>query len=197
LDLVISERKPDGQCAILEEKLKASQDRVKEVVAKRQERKQEPENGKAKVEGKPHETASKSVQNQTENASGDVIGYMPLRGDFNVEYDNDAELILADMEFFDDDKKSETDLKYEVLKLYNSKLDERIRRKKFIIDNSLVDIKKILQQEMKRSKEEREVYALLRPFQRFCTGDEYQRLAQGYIQERTLRQRLEELKKFK
>lgn len=122
---------------------------------------------------------------------------MPLRGDFNVEYDNDAELILADMEFFDDEKKSETDLKYEVLKLYNSKLDERIRRKKFIIDKGLVDIRNILQQELKKTKEEREVYALLRPFQRFCSGDEYTRFAEGLIQERNLRFRLEELKRFK
>ena len=25
---------------------------------------------------------------------------MPLRGDFDVEYDNDAELLLAEMEFY-------------------------------------------------------------------------------------------------
>ena len=28
---------------------------------------------------------------------------MPKRGDFEVEYDNDAELLLAEMEFNDDD----------------------------------------------------------------------------------------------
>ena len=28
-----------------------------------------------------------------------VAGYLPLRGDFDVEHDNDAEAILADMEF--------------------------------------------------------------------------------------------------
>lgn len=28
-----------------------------------------------------------------------VLGYMPLRGDFDVEFDNDAELMLADIEF--------------------------------------------------------------------------------------------------
>ena len=27
------------------------------------------------------------------------MGYMPLRGDFDVEYDNDDELLLAEMEF--------------------------------------------------------------------------------------------------
>jgi len=29
----------------------------------------------------------------------DVLGYMPLRGDFDVEFDNEAELFLAEMEF--------------------------------------------------------------------------------------------------
>ena len=30
---------------------------------------------------------------------------MPKRGDFDIEYDNDAELLLAEMEFNDDDKE--------------------------------------------------------------------------------------------
>lgn len=38
---------------------------------------------------------------------GHVIGYMPKRGDFDTEYDNDAELILADMEFKADDTEIE------------------------------------------------------------------------------------------
>lgn len=32
------------------------------------------------------------------NAS-EIVGYMPLRGDFEYEYDNEAELFLAEMEF--------------------------------------------------------------------------------------------------
>jgi len=33
----------------------------------------------------------------------EVVGYMPKRGDFDQEYDMDAELLLADMEFFEED----------------------------------------------------------------------------------------------
>lgn len=36
-----------------------------------------------------------------------MVGYMPDREDFNIEYDNDAELLLEEMEFREDDKKSE------------------------------------------------------------------------------------------
>ena len=122
---------------------------------------------------------------------------MPLRGDFNVEYDNDAELLLAEMEFFDDDKKSEVDLKYEILNLYNLKLDERIRRKRFVIENGLLDLKKQQQQERKRPKDERDIYAQMKPFLRFCEGDEFTQLVEGLIEERALRQRLEELKMFR
>jgi len=32
---------------------------------------------------------------------------MPLRGEFDVEYDNEAELLLAEMEFLEEDKKNE------------------------------------------------------------------------------------------
>jgi transcriptional adapter 2-alpha len=35
-----------------------------------------------------------------------VVGYMPKRGDFDQEYDMDADLLLADMEFLDDDTES-------------------------------------------------------------------------------------------
>ena len=122
---------------------------------------------------------------------------MPLRGDFNIEYDNDAELLLADMEFYDDDKKSEQELKYEILKLYNAKLDERIRRKKFVVEKGLLDTKKQQQLERKRPKEEREIYTQMKPFMRFCEGDEFRQLVDGLIEERSLRQRLEELKLFR
>ena len=67
-----------------------------------------------------------------------VSGYMPLRGDFDVEHDNDAELILADMEFSPEDHESERELKLKIIEIYNSKLDERERRKKFVLERGLL-----------------------------------------------------------
>jgi transcriptional adapter 2-alpha len=67
---------------------------------------------------------------------------MPKRGDFEHEYDMDADLLLADMEFFDDDDESDVKLKYNVIELYNARLDERIRRKKFVIERGILDIKR-------------------------------------------------------
>ena len=68
---------------------------------------------------------------------------MPKRGDFEQEYDMDADLLLADMEFFDDDTEQDTQLKNDVIELYNARLDERIKRKKFVIERGLLDFKKI------------------------------------------------------
>jgi len=48
---------------------------------------------------------------------------------FDIEYDNDAELLLAEMEFNDDDKDYEIEMKMKVLDIYNLRLEERIKRK--------------------------------------------------------------------
>ncbi len=72
----------------------------------------------------------------------ELPGYLPLREDFDVEFDNDAEEILADLEFTDDDHPAERELKHEIIRIFNLKLDERNLRKRFAIDRGLVDIKK-------------------------------------------------------
>lgn len=28
---------------------------------------------------------------------GEILGYMPLRGDFDIEYENEAEILLSEM----------------------------------------------------------------------------------------------------
>lgn len=38
------------------------------------------------------------------------------------------------MEFNDEDKEIEIKMKYKILDIYNSRLDERIKRKNFVID---------------------------------------------------------------
>lgn len=66
---------------------------------------------------------------------------MPKRRDFEVEYDNDAELLLAEMEFNDDDSEEEKQMKFRLIDIYNHKLDERIKRKEFVITRGLLDLK--------------------------------------------------------
>ena len=61
-------------------------------------------------------------QDQGHDAADDAAG-MPLRGDFDNEWHDEAELLLGDMEFLDEPQRG--DLKVEVLLDYNRTLDER------------------------------------------------------------------------
>lgn len=126
-----------------------------------------------------------------------MIGYLPKRGDFDQEYDMDAELLLADMEFFDEDTEEQIQLKNSVIELYNARLDERIRRKKFVIERGLLDLKRTQKYERKRSKEEREIINSMKIFARFNTEEDHQRLVQNLIKERLLREVIEQMKFFR
>lgn len=122
---------------------------------------------------------------------------MPKRGDFEQEYDMDADLLLADMEFFDDDTEQDTQLKNDVIELYNARLDERIRRKKFVIERGLLDFKKIQKYERKKTKEEREIINTMKIFARFNSAEDHEKLVNSLIKERLLREVIEQLKYFK
>ena len=56
-----------------------------------------------------------------------IPGYMPLRNDFDVEHDNDAEHILADMELDPNDDPAEKELKLLVVDVYNRYVLKRWR----------------------------------------------------------------------
>lgn len=122
---------------------------------------------------------------------------MPKRGDFDQEYDMDAELLLADMEFFEEDTEENIQLKNSVIELYNARLDERIRRKKFVIERGLLDLKRTQKYERKRSKEERDIINSMKIFARFNTEEEHQKIVNNLIKERLLREVIEQLKFFR
>lgn len=126
-----------------------------------------------------------------------LAGYMPLRGDFDVEYDNDAELILADMEFLEDDHPTERELKLRMIDIYNAKLDERERRKKFAIERGLLDYQQHIQLEKKRTKEERDLVASIRPFARFHSAEEHDELVGGLLAAMKLRKRIAQLQEYR
>lgn len=74
-----------------------------------------------------------------------------------------------------------------MIAIYNHRLDERTKRKRFAIDRGLVDFKKQQQQERRRAKEEREVAARLRMVARFQSPEEHEALLDGLIKARRLR----------
>jgi Myb-like DNA-binding domain len=127
----------------------------------------------------------------------EVAGFMPLRGDFDIEHDNEAEAVIADLDFQEGEHVSETELKLKILEIYNAKLDERERRKAFVLERGLLDFKRLIAIERRRPREERELYDSLRPFARFMSGAEYEELLRGIIFENRLRKRIAALQEYR
>jgi len=94
----------------------------------------------------------------------DQAGYMPLRREFETEYHNDAETVIAPLTFDEGDTAEETEAKYRVLELYNRKLVERYMRREFVISRNLMNLKRLYERERSLSREDRELQARLRVF---------------------------------
>lgn len=88
-------------------------------------------------------------------------------------------------------------MKFKLIEIYNQKLTERIRRKVFVITRNLLDLKEQSRIEKMRSREEKDIYHMLRYFARFNTVEGHEKLVQGIIREKQIRQRIEELREFK
>jgi transcriptional adapter 2-alpha len=84
-----------------------------------------------------------------------------------------------------------------VLDLYNARLDERIKRKKFVLERGLLDIRKQIKNEKKRTREEKEIYNALKIFARFQSQEDHEKLVNNLIRERMLRELIEQLKYFR
>mmetsp|Transcript_26972 Transcript_26972/g.43607 ORF Transcript_26972/g.43607 Transcript_26972/m.43607 type:complete len:393 (+) Transcript_26972:59-1237(+) len=120
------------------------------------------------------------------------VGYLIERKDFEVEWDNNAEDLLADMEFSPEDKEEDINLKVRVLEIYNSKLDAREKRKKFVLERGLLQ-KPESNNGNNRSKEEKEIEQNLRIWARFHSEEEHRSLVEGLIEERMVRKQIEQL----
>ncbi|KAJ1477866.1 hypothetical protein T484DRAFT_1590555, partial [Baffinella frigidus] len=118
--------------------------------------------------------------------------FMPARGDFDVEWDNDAERLICDCVF---DEKKDTDQarpRSKVLEIYNWKLEERQRRKTFILERGLLDYKKQQSQDRRRTKDERELWFDPKP-----RGEEHEEYMRGLTLERKIRKRIEQLQQYR
>lgn len=126
-----------------------------------------------------------------------LAGFLPLRGDFDVEHDNDAELILADMEFSKHEQRAERRLKLQIVHIYNYKLKVRRERKAFAIERGLLDFRFRQAVERRRPKDEREIYNKMRVFARFQTAAEHENFVRGLLREQRIRKRIRQLQNYR
>jgi transcriptional adapter 2-alpha len=122
---------------------------------------------------------------------------MPRRYEFETEQENEAEQFVKDMVFTEDDTQEEIDLKLMVLDIYNSRLDKRIEKKRFILERGLLDYKKNQTADKKRTREERELYNRTRVFARLQTSEDYEMFVDGLLKEQRCRDRIVQLQEWR
>ncbi|KZV54326.1 hypothetical protein F511_03581 [Dorcoceras hygrometricum] len=122
----------------------------------------------------------------------ELFGYNSKRQDFEIEYDNEAEKLLADMEFKDRDTEAEHFLKVQILNVYNKRLDERKRRKDFVLDRSLMIVDP---SEKNLTLDERELCDQLKVFTRFHSKEKHDELLSSVIEEHRILKRIQDLQR--
>uniref|UniRef100_A0A3Q2Y5Q2 Transcriptional adapter n=1 Tax=Hippocampus comes TaxID=109280 RepID=A0A3Q2Y5Q2_HIPCM len=130
------------------------------------------------------------------------LGYMPLRDDYEIEYDQDAEKLISGLSVNYDDEDVEIEMKRAHVDMYVRKLRERQRRKNIARDYSLVPVflgrdKKEMRDRDKSKiiKEEKEQRVRLRGLCQFMAHREVEELFENMHKERVLRAKVRELQR--
>uniref|UniRef100_A0A3P8TC66 Transcriptional adapter n=1 Tax=Amphiprion percula TaxID=161767 RepID=A0A3P8TC66_AMPPE len=133
------------------------------------------------------------------------LGYMPLRDDYEIEYDQDAEKLISGLSVNYDDEDVEIEMKRAHVDMYVRKLRERQRRKNIARDYSLVPAflgrdKKDKEKEKpgtKITKEEKEQRVRLRGLCQFMAHREFEDFFENMHKERLLRAKVRELQRYR
>lgn len=141
--------------------------------------------------GKSFTGKNKNSSKEEGNSLMELSGYNAKRQEFDPEYDNDAEQLLADMEFKETDTPDEHELKMRILRIYSKRLDERKRRKDFILERNLLHCSQF---EKDLSIEERELCRRYDPFMRYHSKEEHEELLKFVVSEHRTLKRIQELK---
>ncbi|CAA2999250.1 transcriptional adapter ADA2-like [Olea europaea subsp. europaea] len=120
----------------------------------------------------------------------ELSGYNSRRQEFEVEFDNDAEQLLADMEFKDTDSNGDRELKLRVLHIYSKRLDERKRRKDFVLERNLLYPDPF---EEDLTMEEKDLCHHYKVFMRFHSREEHEQLLRSIIEENRILKRIQDL----
>lgn len=127
----------------------------------------------------------------------DTAGFNPKREDFEFDLDPEIEGSLAELEIRPGDTKEELAQKMKLLEIYSRRLEKRVQRRKYILDNGLLEVKEQQAIDRKRSKEERALHGKMRVFRRFQSAEEHAALVQGLWEEQMLHARIADLKVYK
>jgi hypothetical protein len=127
----------------------------------------------------------------------ELAGFMPRRGDFDIEWENDAEQALADMEFSQGDLPQDKQLKLQVLDIYYQKQEEREKRKNFILSRNLYDYRKTLEEEQQMPTDERDLVRRMRLFERLHSPQEHKQFLADILKAKQLRKEIAKLQMYR
>ena len=138
---------------------------------------------------------NKSEHNNTillQNACN-TLGYCPKRNEFDVEYKNDAEIELMEIEYKENESEIINEMHDKILDNYNNILKKREERKHFVLERNLFDVKKQITMEKKLSREDREIYQSIKQNIKYLNNEQFNDYFEGIILEKNIKSRLNQL----
>jgi len=145
-----------------------------------------------------------------------VLGFMPARDDFEVEFENEGEILVSGIQASScggnrvesDDEELETGLKLAQVDMYKNKLKERERRKQVAKDFGLVETffkenplnpitGKIAAPKPKKKDPKSEVFEKLKVVSGFQGVDEHRKLVASVAKEKDIKSRIKELLRYR
>jgi len=142
-------------------------------------------------------SSTTTAPHQSQPANHEITGYMPLRHEFETEYENEAESLIKDLQFLDDDPPFDTSLKLAILDIYSNVVDKRLARRAFVLEHGLLDFKRHMTADKARGREEREFYNALKGVSRFLDSSNLQTVLDGLVKEEELRKRISVLQEYR
>ena len=153
---------------------------------------------------KPNRSISKNIKKDNQDVNKpinqnvyDNLGYWAKRKDYDVEFRNEAEIQLSELEFKDEDTQTQIKNNYKCLQNYNNVLNEREERKKLVQDKNLFDVRKQISFEKKLSKQDRDIYQNIKYNLKYLTKEQFLYLFESNVFEKNLKARLNQLLFYK
>ena len=126
----------------------------------------------------------------------EILGVKPERKEFDNEFLNDCEIEISHLEFNGNESERDLNIKMDILKDYNLILKEREKRKNFIFEKGMLDLRRQNRIESKLSKEEYDLLLFMRPFQRFYENSDFFDQLESVIIEHQLKLMLKTITKL-
>ena len=126
-----------------------------------------------------------------------ILGYWEKRKDYDIEYKNEAEIQMSEIEFRENDNPENIEINYKNLKNYNNVLDEREERKNLVTEKNLYDVRKQISFSRRLSKHDREILQILKCDMKYLTKEQFLFIFDNNILEKNIKTRLNQLLYYK